>query len=142
VSVVAVDSSCLVAAACSWHEHHEATLGAMGASAGQHLVVPAHALIEAYAVLTRLPPPHRLAPSDAFAVLEGSWRSAAVHAIDSETHWRTLQSLAAAEVAGGAAYDALIAAAAKAAGASVILSWNRAHFERLGSLSPEPRSPA
>lgn len=32
-----------------------------------------HALAEAYAVLTRLPAPHRLAPADALAVLEGSF---------------------------------------------------------------------
>ena len=36
-------------------------------------MVAAPALVEAYAVLTRLPPPHRLSPADALALLEADF---------------------------------------------------------------------
>ena len=46
-------------------------------TAGDRLVVAAHALVEAYAVLTRLPAPHRLAPADAWALLAANFVSGA-----------------------------------------------------------------
>ncbi|MDQ2979137.1 MAG: hypothetical protein M3R62_07945, partial [Acidobacteriota bacterium] len=60
---------------CAWHEHHAAAAGEIEKrlATGQKMAVAAHALVEAYAVLTRLPPPHRLAPEDAHAVLEANF---------------------------------------------------------------------
>src|SRR6184192_3362205 len=59
-----LDTSCLVAAVCSWHMHHEATAAEISRrlSRGEEPVMAAPALVEAYAVLTRLPAPHRLLP--------------------------------------------------------------------------------
>ncbi len=37
------------------------------------MLLPAPALVEAYAVLTRLPPPHRLSVPDALALLEANF---------------------------------------------------------------------
>jgi predicted nucleic acid-binding protein len=70
VPAFAVDTSCIVAAVCSWHEHHAAAAAAIEAryEAGDRLAVAAHGLVEAYAVLTRLPAPHRLAPP-----MRGHW---------------------------------------------------------------------
>ena len=50
------DTSCLVAAVCSWHEHHQATSAELSRRVehGEVLVLAAPALVEAYAVLTRL----------------------------------------------------------------------------------------
>ena len=64
---VAVDSSVLVAALLGWHEHHVAAFRVLDAvlAADDDLVLPVHALIETYAVLTRLPAPHRLSPKAA-----------------------------------------------------------------------------
>src|SRR3989304_5930435 len=61
--VFAVDTSCMVAAVCSWHEHHDGAAAAIEdrLDAGERLAVPAHAPAESYAVLTRLPAPPRLA---------------------------------------------------------------------------------
>ena len=66
---VLLDANCLVAAAIAQHEHHRATVSELTRrrAAGQTLVMSAHAVLEAFAVLTRLPPPHRLAPADALA---------------------------------------------------------------------------
>jgi predicted nucleic acid-binding protein len=51
----------MVAAVCEWHEHHSAATTEIERrlSRGERRMVPAHALAEAYAVLTRLPPPLR-----------------------------------------------------------------------------------
>jgi hypothetical protein len=51
-------------------EHHSA--------ASEELVMAAPALLETYAVLTRLPPPYRPRPGDALVVMEGSWARAEV----------------------------------------------------------------
>jgi len=133
VSRVALDASCLVAAASQWHDHHSATIEAIGrlTAGGHEAVVPAHALAEAYAVLTRLPQPHRVTAAEALAILEGTWRDRAAASLDEEATWSTLASAAAADVIGGAVYDALIAAAAERAGADSLLTWNARHFERL-----------
>ena len=60
------DTSCLVAAVCSWHEHHPATVEELvrRAKRREETVMAAPALIETYSVLTRLPPPYRLRPVD------------------------------------------------------------------------------
>jgi predicted nucleic acid-binding protein len=116
------------------------------AADGDEIVVPCHALAEAYAVLTRLPPPNRLSTSDAFAVLEGSWRNREAAALDAGAYWSVLESAAAEEIHGGSLYDALIVAAARQAGATVILTWNTAHFQRVAGqdlrvdMPPSPRA--
>ena len=62
-----IDTSCLVAAVCDWHRHHETTRKEIErrTAAGETPVLSAHSLAEAYSVLTRLPEPHRLRPDDA-----------------------------------------------------------------------------
>src|SRR5687767_1526011 len=59
VPTFSLDTSCIVAAVCTWHEHHDAAVKEIGRRLedGESLAVPAPALIEAYAVLTRLPAP-------------------------------------------------------------------------------------
>jgi AbrB family looped-hinge helix DNA binding protein len=53
-AVIAVDTSVVVAGFASWHEAHRSA-----AALARQPRVPAHVLVEAYSVLTRLPPPHR-----------------------------------------------------------------------------------
>lgn len=55
--MIAPDTSVLVAGFATWHEGHEAAVRAL--NRGVHLI--AHAAVETYSVLTRLPPPHRIA---------------------------------------------------------------------------------
>jgi predicted nucleic acid-binding protein len=127
------DTSCLVAAVCSWHEHHAATAQdlARRARRREEMVMAAPALLEAYAVLTRLPPPHRLRPQDALAVMEGSWSKVEVVAVPGAATWALLRALPALGIAGGASYDALVAACAREAKADLILTWNLRDFERV-----------
>lgn len=132
MSVIALDSSCMVAAVCSWHERHAVVAAEIERrlAAGGRLAIPAHALVEAYAVLTRLPAPHRIAPADAWALLSANFvEPATVVAIEGPAHAELLARLAAAGAGGGRTYDALIARQAAAAGAGVLLTLNPRHFE-------------
>jgi predicted nucleic acid-binding protein len=101
----------------------------------------APALLEAYAVLTRLPPPHRLKPKDALAALLGSFGDATVVSLPATETWALIRSLPDLGVSGGASYDAMIVACARSAGADVIVTWNTRHFVKVaGDL--EIASPA
>lgn len=78
MSRTALDTSVLVAAIQSWHTEHERALHAVSrALAEASAVVPYHALIEAYSVLTRMPKPLRLSPESAFLIAEIAFRSGA-----------------------------------------------------------------
>jgi predicted nucleic acid-binding protein len=102
--VKAVDSSVVIAAFATWHEHHAVASKAM---AGRPRLV-AHAAVEAYSVLTRLPPPHRAHPSIIHAFM--SERFSEPFLVLSEAGYQELlATVAARQILGGPAYDALIA---------------------------------
>jgi predicted nucleic acid-binding protein len=117
--VIAVDSSVVVAACASWHESHEVARRAV--DRGVRLV--AHAALEAYSVLTRLPPPHRVTGALAAALLEERFEDdpLALTPGDLRALPRRLNDLG---LFGGAAYDALVALSAAAHGA-VLLTLDR-----------------
>lgn len=128
-----LDTSCLVAAVCTWHEHHEATAAdiARRRALGQQLVLAAPSLVETYAVLTRLPPPHRLGAADAWALLDGNWRDVNVAALTARESWKIVGAAAAGDIRGGQTYDAVIAACARKAHVAELVTWNLAHFGRV-----------
>lgn len=100
------DSSVLVAAFSSWHDSHEA---ARAAVAGV-LDLIAHVELETYSVLTRLPGDQRVDEQLAARYLtqfEGSRLE-----LPRDARRRLVQRLADQRIAGGAVYDALIAATA------------------------------
>lgn len=128
----AVDSNCMIAAVCSWHEHHAQAVKAIERrlDRGDRMVVAAHALVEAYAVLTRLPSPHRLAASDAWTLIDHNFATpAAVVALTGAAHAALLGRLARAGIGGGRTYDALIAAAAAKGRAGELLTFNAGDFD-------------
>jgi predicted nucleic acid-binding protein len=69
------DTSCMIAAVCAWHEHHDSAANEIGRrlSGRAKMFVAAPALVEAYAVLTRLPSPYRLSPQIAITLLENNF---------------------------------------------------------------------
>lgn len=127
---VALDTSVLIAALLSWHESHDAAAAALATALADPAgaVLPLPSLVEAYAVMTRLPAPHRLRPADAAEILGAlhGWTRVAV--VDHEAAWPFLDSLAAAGIAGGRTYDAQIAACARAAAARRLLTLNARDF--------------
>ena len=142
---VALDTSCLVALVSAWHEHHDVTIESLERRlrAGATMVVPAHALAEAYAVLTRLPAPNRLSPVDAIEVLGENFESHARTVwLDADEYWSLLRGAPTAGVYGGRIYDAVIAACARKAKARELLTWNLKHFEPFADGSLVVASPA
>jgi len=132
VAVFAVDTSCMIAAVCGWHERHVAALTAIERrlDEGERMAVPAHALIETYAVLTRLPAPHRLSPADAWTLVDENFiESAIVVALTAKTYPALLRRVVKRAVAGGRTYDAVIAECARQAKAEALLTFNLRHFD-------------
>ena len=130
--VFAIDSSCMIAAVCSWHEHHEAVADAIEEcfERGEQLSIAGHALAEAYAVLTRLPTPYRLAPADAWALIEANFVNAKrVVGLTGGLYQALLRTLVKTEIAGGRTYDAIIAECARRAGARTLFTLNPRHFD-------------
>ncbi|MGH3104788.1 MAG: PIN domain-containing protein [Gaiellaceae bacterium] len=125
--MTATDSSVVVAAFASWHRLHELALDVVD----QAPLLPAHAALEAYSVLTRLP---RDRPSPALVVeflarrFPRPWL-----ALGGEQVSGLLDELQRLNISGGATYDAVIGATARAGDATLVSCDRRAAitYERL-----------
>jgi predicted nucleic acid-binding protein len=101
--LIAVDTSVIVAAFASWHEDHVAAARALR----DHPDLPAPVALEAYAVLTRLPPPHRASAAIVRDFLDRAFPVTWLALPDDA--WRgLLDALRDLGVMGGASYDAVI----------------------------------
>lgn len=101
--MIAVDTSVAVAALVGWHEAHEqARRAATGAG------IPAHARLETYSVLTRLPPPHRLAPGIASELVGRRFPEPAILVPSARLSRRLVERCSELGLDGGAVYDALV----------------------------------
>jgi predicted nucleic acid-binding protein len=125
----------MVAALCAWHKHHERAVREIDGrlEQGEALVVAAPALVETYAVLTRLPPPHRLSPADSWALLDENFggNSRVTVALEANAYWRLLRSAPERSIAGGSLYDAVILACGLAAKVDAILTFNERQFRAI-----------
>jgi len=138
-----LDTSCLVAAVCAWHRFHDATRREIERrdAAGEKLILSAHSLAEAFSVLTRLPEPHRLRPSDALEVIEANWGQTGLVALTGPDYRATLRRCRDLGIGGGAVYDALIAACARKARVATLVTWDLEGFERFLEDDPAVRTP-
>jgi len=94
-------------------------------------VLAAPVLLETYAGLTRLPPPHRLSPDSARRLVRGNLSGRRTVALDGRGYWTLVEEAAARGIAGGRTYDALIVACAVRAGVDRLLTLDRGGFESL-----------
>lgn len=135
----AVDSSVLVAALLVWHEAHPPAFTALAVAAdANELILPISALIECYAVLTRLPAAHRLSPEDAATLLDSALREVSgVAGVPPASAWSFLSDLVEEQVRGGATYDRRILEEARAAGAKRLLTLNGRDFRRFAASEVE-----
>jgi predicted nucleic acid-binding protein len=130
--VFAVDANCIVAAVCDWHANQQAALAELERRLdhGETMAVPAHALTEAYSVLTRLPTPHRIGSGEAWHLLKAGFADLGrVVSLTAPQQVALLKRLAEGGTGGGRVYDAIIAESAMRAGASALLTFNARHFE-------------
>jgi predicted nucleic acid-binding protein len=127
--VIAVDTSVVVPAFATWHEGHRSAESVLA----REPAIPAHVIVESYSVLTRLPPPHRAPSSIVTAFLAQRFRRAPLTL--PARAWPRLLGLAAdLGITGGAVYDALVAATARHAGATLVTRDRRAIavYEKVG----------
>jgi predicted nucleic acid-binding protein len=125
----AADTSVVVAAFASWHvSHHEARQALDG---GLRLVE--HCALEAYSVLTRLPPPHRSPGQVVREFLQIRFPQPFLR-LAAPAYRQFVLALADAGITGGAAYDALVAATAAGSNATLVTCDRRAVpvYERYG----------
>ena len=138
------DTSILVALFCAWHQDHLACLQAWQVALDEsEIVLSAHSLVECYAVLTRLPPPHRLSAATSHQLIEANLRDKKLITLSVEDYWCVLRDCCDTQIAGGTIYDALIVKAAQVAGSRTIVTLNSKHFRRLAPdsiavVAPEP----
>ena len=92
-------------------------------------------------MLTRLPADHRLSGQDALKLLEANWGEAEIVTLTPSEHWKALRAAHGQGVAGGAVYDALIAACAVKGRVRTLLTWNLRHFERFGGPGLDVATP-
>jgi predicted nucleic acid-binding protein len=119
--VITPDTSVLVAGFATWHEAHHSAVQAL--NRGVRLV--AHAALETYSVLTRLPPPHRVTAAVVQEYL-ADVTAADYLTLDSPAHRALIDDLTTHNLTGGATYDALVGATARAAGATLLTRDQRA----------------
>ncbi|MGI9112263.1 MAG: type II toxin-antitoxin system VapC family toxin [Gaiellaceae bacterium] len=119
--MIAADSSVVVAAFASWHESHETASRALDGD----VRLPAHAALESYSVLTRLPSPHRAKPELVRSFLADRFPEP-VLVLDAGAHERLLDELASLGLTGGAVYDGLICATARELEATLVTCDRRA----------------
>ena len=97
--------------------------------------IAAHAALEAYSVLTRLPPPHR-APVEAVARFLEDTFADRVYPLPESEYRGLVARFARYGITGGATYDALIAAVARFREAELLTCDERAArtYQRLGAV--------
>ena len=123
------DSSAIIAASAPWHDRHDAALAALADVTD----LIAQAELEAYSVLTRLPPPFRLSAAVASRYLAEEFPGARL--FPAEPARRALvPRLAQLGVTGGRVHDALIAATAAEHGLTLLSCDERAQlvYRQLG----------
>ena len=125
-----LDTSCLLPLVAEWHEHHEQTTRHYRArlDRGEHAVIPVHALLECYSVLTRLPHPLKTTPESAVEVLTKYFVDVETAGLDANLGRLVVRHAAVLGMGGGRVYDAAVAAEAAEAGATVLVTWNVKHF--------------
>ena len=92
------------------------------------MLLPVHAVLEAYSVMTRIPRPLRMEPKAALAVIQSYVDFGELLSPGPAQYLEFLDSCAAAGVAGGRIYDAIIIESDRAANADVLLTYNLRDF--------------
>jgi predicted nucleic acid-binding protein len=127
--VIAVDASVVIAAFATWHEAHEHAVGIFA----EHPALPAPVSLEVYAVLTRMPAPHRVAGPIVGDYLRRSFPDGPL-TLPHARQARLIDELVRLGISGGASYDGVIAIVAKHHGRELVTLDRRARatYDRVG----------
>lgn len=125
------DTSVLVAAFQSRHEHHAPSLRAFSRATKETAVCAGHTLAELYSVATRLPRPYRVLPEHALVLVDQVCERTKIVTLDGEDYHAMIRRAATERQSGGRIYDALLLACARKAKAKKIYTWNTRHFREI-----------
>lgn len=140
-----LDTSVLVATFYADHEHHAPSIDLFLRFGKKAACCGAHSLAEVYATLTGMPGKRRVSGDEALLFLGDIRERLTLVALDEREYFQTAQASAAAGLASGAIYDAILGHCALKAKAAVIYTWNTKDFLRLSPAiagrvkSPEPQ---
>jgi len=105
----ALDTNVVAAALQAHHAHNDAATAAIARlrQRGDDLVLPAPALLESFAVLTRLPRPYQLTPEIATSLLSRNFEAnSRIVSLDGMATWTVIADLAGRSIGGGNRYYA------------------------------------
>lgn len=128
------DTSVLVAALLSRHPWHLRAMNWLKrAKSGEiEFLVSTHSLAETYSILSAFPIRPRIPPTVAWKIIqEGVVSAAQLIFLTPAEYAETLGAVADRGLSGGIVFDALLARAARKAGAERLLTFNKRHFQRV-----------
>jgi len=131
---VFLDTSVLVAAVVTKHEHHTRALEILdrvqnGKDEGH---ISGHSMAEIYSILTKLPPPFRHNPEQALlSIEENVVKHFKVTALGPSEYAPLIREAALSGIQGGTIYDAVLLKCAAKSGAEKIWTFNLKHFQNI-----------
>jgi predicted nucleic acid-binding protein len=131
---VFLDTSVLVAAVVTKHEHHGRAYTILdrvqnGRDEGH---ISGHCMAEMYSVLTKLPPPFRHTPEHALLSLEENVvKYFQITALRPNEYAPLIREAALSGIQGGTIYDAIFPKCAAKSGAETIWTFNLRHFQNI-----------
>jgi len=129
-----LDSNCLVAILCAWHEHHVKTKAAfeqLCAEGEVPIYVAAHSLLECFASMTGFPKPMKVSPAIAISSMDKAFGMLEKKESNLADAVAAMEACRVNGLASGSVYDALIVQTLHRHGVSHLLTWNLRHLERV-----------
>jgi predicted nucleic acid-binding protein len=127
-----LDTSVLVPVFYGDHVHHAASMTVFTRFDKKDAGCGAHSLVEVYSALTRMPGKHRVNGEQAMLFIGNIRERLTVIGLTPDEYFSMLQTNAGLGIAGGAIYDALLAACALKSGAAALFTWNFRHYGQFG----------
>lgn len=128
------DTSVIIAGMLPDHVHHSSSRPWLERAKQRafEFCVSAHGLVEVYSVLTRLPRRPKIKALEALQLIDQNIRSCAeIVSLNEAEYGELIDRLAAMNIIGGAAYDAITATAADKANVDFLLTFDTGHFQRV-----------
>jgi predicted nucleic acid-binding protein len=124
------DTSVLLPCFFDNHVHHEASLRVFLGVEKHEGCCGAHSLAEFYANATGYPGRSRLSGPEALLLVDEIRERLEIVALTSAEYYSAIRDAAAAGIAGGTIYDALLCRCAEKAAAEVVYTWDVRHFQQ------------
>lgn len=142
--MIFLDTSIYIAASLARHERHAACFELLSdtISKRRKMGCGAHSMAELYSVLTRMPRPDRVSPTDAIAIVDRIESLTTLVSLSSAEQMVVVRDCAARRLVSGIVHDAGLVACAQKAKATAIYTLNVRHFRLaapdLSSIILEP----